>query len=105
MVSSNVIRRELAGSASGAVVYSQLFWDAAGLLADGTWVPTEGFWFWRLERSAGTVGQIFRRRDRSSTVVGKPAQQRLRPFADRLLNFSARAERTGSHLGRRFLST
>jgi len=35
---------ELAGSASGAVVFSQLFWPAAlqqitGLLADGTWVP------------------------------------------------------------------
>ena len=35
---------ELAGSASGAVVFSQLFWVAAlqqlsGLLADGTWVP------------------------------------------------------------------
>jgi MFS transporter, DHA1 family, multidrug resistance protein len=35
---------ELAGSASGAVVFSQFFWPAAlqqltGLLADGTWVP------------------------------------------------------------------
>ena len=35
---------ELAGSAAGAVVFSQLFWPAAlqqltGLLADGTWVP------------------------------------------------------------------
>jgi MFS transporter, DHA1 family, multidrug resistance protein len=35
---------ELAGSASGAVVFSQLFWPSAlqqltGLLADGTWVP------------------------------------------------------------------
>ena len=35
---------ELAGSASGAVVFSQLFWPAAlqqltGMLADGTWVP------------------------------------------------------------------
>jgi DHA1 family bicyclomycin/chloramphenicol resistance-like MFS transporter len=35
---------ELTGSASGAVVFSQLFWPAAlqqltGLLADGTWVP------------------------------------------------------------------
>jgi DHA1 family bicyclomycin/chloramphenicol resistance-like MFS transporter len=35
---------ELAGSASGAVVFSQLFWPAAlqqitGLLADGSWVP------------------------------------------------------------------
>jgi DHA1 family bicyclomycin/chloramphenicol resistance-like MFS transporter len=35
---------ELAGSASGAVVFSQLFWPATlqqltGLLADGTWVP------------------------------------------------------------------
>jgi DHA1 family bicyclomycin/chloramphenicol resistance-like MFS transporter len=35
---------ELAGSASGAVVFSQLVWPAAlqqltGLLADGTWVP------------------------------------------------------------------
>ncbi len=35
---------ELAGSASGAVVFSQLFWPAAlqqltGQLADGTWVP------------------------------------------------------------------
>ncbi|HXG50225.1 MAG TPA: multidrug effflux MFS transporter [candidate division Zixibacteria bacterium] len=35
---------DLAGSASGAVVFSQFFWPAAlqqltGLLADGTWVP------------------------------------------------------------------
>ncbi len=35
---------ELAGSASGAVVFSQFFWPAAlqqltGMLADGTWVP------------------------------------------------------------------
>ena len=35
---------ELAGSASGAVVFSQFFWPAAlqqltGLLSDGTWVP------------------------------------------------------------------
>jgi DHA1 family bicyclomycin/chloramphenicol resistance-like MFS transporter len=35
---------ELAGSASGAVVFSQFFWPAAlqqltGLLANGTWVP------------------------------------------------------------------
>ena len=35
---------ELAGSAAGAVVFSQLFWPAAlqqltGMLADGTWVP------------------------------------------------------------------
>jgi hypothetical protein len=35
---------ELAGSASGAVVFSQFFWPAAlqqltGVLADGTWVP------------------------------------------------------------------
>ena len=35
---------DLAGSASGAVVFSQLFWPAAlqqltGMLADGTWVP------------------------------------------------------------------
>jgi DHA1 family bicyclomycin/chloramphenicol resistance-like MFS transporter len=35
---------ELAGSAAGAVVFSQFFWPAAlqqltGLLADGTWVP------------------------------------------------------------------
>ena len=35
---------QLAGSASGAVVFSQFFWPAAlqqltGLLADGTWVP------------------------------------------------------------------
>src|SRR5258706_2018275 len=35
---------ELAGSASGAVVFSQFFWPSAlqqltGLLADGTWVP------------------------------------------------------------------
>jgi len=35
---------ELAGSASGAVVFSQFFWPAAlqqltGLLADGTWIP------------------------------------------------------------------
>ena len=35
---------ELAGSASGAVVFSQFFWPAAlqqltGLLADGTWMP------------------------------------------------------------------
>jgi MFS transporter, DHA1 family, multidrug resistance protein len=35
---------ELAGSASGAVVFSQFFWPAAlqqltGLLADGSWVP------------------------------------------------------------------
>lgn len=35
---------QLAGSASGAVVFSQLFWPAAlqqltGMLADGTWVP------------------------------------------------------------------
>ena len=35
---------ELAGSASGAVVFSQFFWPATlqqltGLLADGTWVP------------------------------------------------------------------
>jgi DHA1 family bicyclomycin/chloramphenicol resistance-like MFS transporter len=35
---------ELAGSASGSVVFSQFFWPAAlqqltGLLADGTWVP------------------------------------------------------------------
>ena len=35
---------ELAGSASGAVVFSQLFWPAAlqqltGMLADGTWMP------------------------------------------------------------------
>ena len=35
---------ELAGSASGAVVFSQFFWPAAlqqvtGFLADGTWVP------------------------------------------------------------------
>lgn len=35
---------ELAGTASGAVVFSQFFWPAAlqqltGLLADGTWVP------------------------------------------------------------------
>ena len=35
---------ELAGSASGAVVFSQFFWPAAlqqltGILADGTWVP------------------------------------------------------------------
>jgi MFS transporter, DHA1 family, multidrug resistance protein len=38
---------ELAGSASGAVVFSQFFWPAAlqqltGLLADGTWVPMAG---------------------------------------------------------------
>ena len=35
---------ELAGSASGAVVFSQFFWPATlqqltGLLADGTWMP------------------------------------------------------------------
>jgi MFS transporter, DHA1 family, multidrug resistance protein len=35
---------ELAGSASGAVVFSQFFWPSAlqeltGVLADGTWVP------------------------------------------------------------------
>ena len=35
---------ELAGSASGAVVFSQFFWAAVlqqltGLLTDGTWVP------------------------------------------------------------------
>ena len=35
---------ELAGSAAGAVVFSQFFWPAAlqqltGLLANGTWVP------------------------------------------------------------------
>jgi DHA1 family bicyclomycin/chloramphenicol resistance-like MFS transporter len=38
------VNPELAGSASGAVVFSQFFWPAAlqqltGLLADGTWVP------------------------------------------------------------------
>ena len=38
------VDHELAGSASGAVVFSQFFWPAAlqeltGLLADGTWVP------------------------------------------------------------------
>jgi hypothetical protein len=38
------LNSELAGSASGAVVFSQLFWPAAlqqltGLRADGTWVP------------------------------------------------------------------
>ncbi len=38
------VNTELAGSASGAVVFSQFFWPAAlqqltGLLADGTWVP------------------------------------------------------------------
>jgi DHA1 family bicyclomycin/chloramphenicol resistance-like MFS transporter len=38
------VDQELAGSASGAVVFSQFFWPAAlqqltGLLADGTWVP------------------------------------------------------------------
>ena len=37
-------RPELAGSASGAMVFSQFFWPAAlqqltGMLADGTWVP------------------------------------------------------------------
>jgi hypothetical protein len=35
---------ELAGSASGAVVFSQFFWPAAlqqltGMLADNSWVP------------------------------------------------------------------
>jgi DHA1 family bicyclomycin/chloramphenicol resistance-like MFS transporter len=38
------VDRKLAGSAAGAVVFSQFFWPAAlqqltGLLADGTWVP------------------------------------------------------------------
>ena len=38
---------ELAGSASGAVVFSQFFWPAAlqqltALLADGTWVSMAG---------------------------------------------------------------
>jgi DHA1 family bicyclomycin/chloramphenicol resistance-like MFS transporter len=38
------VDQELAGSASGAVVFSQFFWPAAlqqltGMLADGTWVP------------------------------------------------------------------
>ena len=38
------VDNELSGSASGGVVFSQLFWPAAlqqltGLLADGTWVP------------------------------------------------------------------
>lgn len=38
------VDNDLAGSASGAVVFSQFFWPAAlqqltGLLADGTWVP------------------------------------------------------------------
>jgi DHA1 family bicyclomycin/chloramphenicol resistance-like MFS transporter len=49
---------ELAGSASGAVVFSQLFWPAAlqqltGLLSDGTWVPMAAV------HVASVVGALF----------------------------------------------
>jgi DHA1 family bicyclomycin/chloramphenicol resistance-like MFS transporter len=49
---------ELAGSASGAVVFSQFFWPAAlqqltGLLADGTWVPMAAVHF------AAVTGALF----------------------------------------------
>ncbi len=89
---------ELAGSASGAVVFSQFFWPAAlqqltGMLADGTWVPMATVHFAAMT-GALLAGWIWNgRRKATPWSYAKPAGIRRKTFIGQSLRNGYRLRR------------